>query len=337
MINEEKIFTTIVGNNSNIKLLTDSLNSSTDSRSWIIEGQKGIGKASITKLITSQLLNINIKNSNPSKDDFIHPDIFILEKDFNKKNIPVEDIRKLKSFFSKTSFKDNGRFAIIDSINDLNNYGHNALLKIIEEPPENSFIFIINHMTTLMPSTIKSRCKVFRFQRIPSDIIAQLLLVKFKSKDEGLIKAYSLLSNGSVGDAFFLYENNALNMYKILCNLFIKANELNEADINNFINKNLNSKNKLDIIKINFELLSYLINKIIKIKVETENDFLFQEESITLNKLAKNLKFKSLFNIRMIINNKFDYINKLNTDLHSTLFSLLIEIYNEIIKVNNEN
>ena len=71
MINEEKIFTTIVGNNSNIKLLTDSLNSSTDSRSWIIEGQKGIGKASITKLITSQLLNINIKNSNPSK--FLYP------------------------------------------------------------------------------------------------------------------------------------------------------------------------------------------------------------------------------------------------------------------------
>ena len=130
---------------------------------------------------------------------------------------------------------------------------------------------------------------------------------------------------------------NALNIYKSLCNLFIKANELNEADINNFINKNLNSKNKLDIIKINFELLSYLINKIIKIKVEAENDFLSQEESITLSKLAKNLNFKSLFNIRVIINNKFDYINKLNTDLHSTLFSLLIEIYNEIIKVNNAN
>ena len=133
----------ILGNKETIETLLNNINKNLDGDTWMLEGPKGIGKATLVKLITSSLLNLEY-NSNSS---LFHPDLVLLTKDDKKKNIAVDEIRNLKKLFFKTSFSGNYRIAIIDSINDLNSYGHNAILKIIEEPPKKSFIFIINHQT----------------------------------------------------------------------------------------------------------------------------------------------------------------------------------------------
>ena len=161
-INSLEIVNKIEGNKEAISFFLKNLNITDDVNIWMINGSKGIGKSSLVKLIASSLLAIEYKDN--EYEDIFHSDLVVLNKNDNKKYISVDEIRNLKKLFYKTSFSGRYRIAIIDSINDLNLFGHNALLKTIEEPPKGSFIFIINHQNSFVPATIKSRCKILNLQ-----------------------------------------------------------------------------------------------------------------------------------------------------------------------------
>ena len=334
MLIEKNIITSkICGNLNNIELFIDSLNNSKDSRAWILEGPKGIGKAALIKLISSFILNISKNPLLSNNETLLHPDLFILEKVDDKKNIPVDQIRKLKIFFSKTSFGDIARIAIIDSVNDLNNYGHNAILKIIEEPPKNSFIFIINHLTTIIPATIKSRCKSFKLRELKQFEVSSFLADKINFKDKALLETYSLLSNGSIGNAIDFFNNNSIDLYTNLCIYFKDLGSFDDKTVNAFINSINKSKNNL--ILIFFKLLEYFINKVVKAKALIKQSYCDDNEKLAIKYFSEAINLNNLFKLKDNINNYYNNFYLLNTDLHSTLYSLLIEIHNNILESNN--
>ena len=172
-INSLEIVNKIEGNKKAISFFLKNLNITHDANIWMINGSKGIGKSFLVKLIASSLLAIEYKDN--EYEDIFHPDLVVLNKNDNKKYISVDEIRNLKKLFYKTSFSSNYRIAIIDSINDLNLFGHNALLKTIEEPPKGSFIFIINHQNSFVPATIKSRCKILNLQKLTDIEVLKVL------------------------------------------------------------------------------------------------------------------------------------------------------------------
>ena len=129
LLDSKKILNNFVGNNSVSSHLINTFNNSAHSGVWILRGSKGIGKAKLAENIIKELFKLNKTNTN-----LIHPDIFILKKNnVEKKYIPVEDVRKVSSFLSKSSMSGLHRSVLIDSISEMNNFGHNALLKILEE------------------------------------------------------------------------------------------------------------------------------------------------------------------------------------------------------------
>ena len=336
MLIEKNIITSkICGNLKNIEFFIDSLNNSNDSRAWILEGPKGVGKAALIKLISSIILNISKNPLLSNNETLLHPDLFILEKVDDKKNIPVDQIRKLKFFFSKTSFGDIARIAIIDSVNDLNNYGHNAILKIIEEPPKNSFIFIINHLTTIIPATIKSRCKSFKLRELKQFEVSSFLADKINFKDKALLETYSLLSNGSIGNAIDFFNNNAIDLYTNLCIYFKDLGSFDDKTVNAFINSINMHKNKNNLILIFFYLLEYFINKVIKTKAFIKQNYCDDNEKLAIKYFSEAINLNNLFKLKDNINNYYNNFYLLNTDLHSTLYSLLIEIHNNILESNN--
>ena len=75
-----------------------------------------------------------------------------------------------------------------------------------------------------------------------------------------------------------------------------------------------------------FKLLIYLFNKAIKIKALNKEDFILNEEEKTIKHLTKIYNLDDFFNLREIINDSFLNYSNLNTDLHSTLYSLIIEL-----------
>ncbi|CAN0370179.1 unnamed protein product [Scytosiphon promiscuus] len=96
-----------------------------------------------------------------------HPDLRVVHRELNDKgklrqDISVDQVRELIQFFSLKPAQGGWRVGIIDSLDELNRNGANALLKTLEEPPEHSILFLVNHGTTPILPTIRSRCRVLR-------------------------------------------------------------------------------------------------------------------------------------------------------------------------------
>ena len=167
---KESIFNTISSNSIN---------------SLIISGPEGLGKTNfiinLSKFILCELENENSLNLNKLKkskntfdniiknksfylfDNGSHPDFFHLKNTIENlgKKIPIDDVRKLKSFFHKTVSVSKTKVAVINKIEDLTINSLNSLLKTIEELPENSYIFIISNKPINIIETIKSRVLYF--------------------------------------------------------------------------------------------------------------------------------------------------------------------------------
>jgi DNA polymerase-3 subunit delta' len=186
-----------------------------------------------------------------------HPDLKVLERDFietDKKKvlkaikdgdpmtesqlqdlkkssvIRVDEVRAVIEFMRKKSFDGNWRIVIIDSIDDLNTASANALLKILEEPPVKSLLFLISHNPMRLLPTIRSRCAKINLQPLSEDHTASLLRRYEPTLSETDIKGLSQICGGSIGRALNYAKNNGLAVYRRLEDLFYAGDRLNVAD-----------------------------------------------------------------------------------------------------------
>ena len=129
----------------------------------MIVGDYGIGKATcaywlISQMVLSQIMDEEIKTANLQLlQEGMHPDVFVLQAKTGENEIKVDDVRLLIDKLSLKSVYGN-KFILIDDINSINANGVNALLKILEEPQDGTFFFIINHGFSKVLDTIYSRC-----------------------------------------------------------------------------------------------------------------------------------------------------------------------------------
>ena len=117
----------------------------------------------------------------------IHPDINYIRQDSPGGPIKIEQIRGLQQTIYQTSQQGKRRFIVIDPADKMNISAANALLKVLEEPPENtSFILIAEQMSSL-PATILSRCQKYIFPSPEGSIVAEdaryLTMGQFYLKD----------------------------------------------------------------------------------------------------------------------------------------------------------
>jgi len=158
----------------------------------IFSGMKGIGKATfayhLTNYIFSQnednkydyINNVILKNNysfNQVKKN-THPNFFLISNDADKANIQISKIREMINFTNKSSFNDECKIIFIDNIEYLNINSINALLKIIEEPNNKIYFFLIHDNKKNILDTLRSRCIKFNFfltNKYKIEIINKLL------------------------------------------------------------------------------------------------------------------------------------------------------------------
>ncbi|MDP2116732.1 MAG: DNA polymerase III subunit delta', partial [Brevundimonas sp.] len=92
-----------------------------------------------------------------------------------KKSISVDQARDLPEFFSKSPSQARYRVAIIDAADDLNMNAANALLKVLEEPPERGVLFLVTHAPGRLLATIRSRCRRLAFPVWPLHALEELV------------------------------------------------------------------------------------------------------------------------------------------------------------------
>ena len=142
----------------------------------LLSGKKGLGKSTLAYHIVNYILSAEEEFKYNSKKHTInemnksfkllqnnsHPNFYLIDLLNDKKNIDVGQIRGMITYSNKSTFNDKPRFILIDHIENLNKNSVNALLKIIEEPNENIFFFLINNNEKDILPTLKSRCLNFK-------------------------------------------------------------------------------------------------------------------------------------------------------------------------------
>ena len=205
--------------------------------SWLLSGIKGIGKASFAYQASRHLL-LNTPSNAPVQqplseiepamrliDNGAHPDLFALARVYNRDtdkfrtDISVDDVRRMKSFFQLGSADGNWRVCIIDSLDEMNKYSLNSLLKILEEPPEKSIFFLISHRVGGLLDTIKSRSRQLDFKPLASAQLEQIIAHHLPETAPEASAAAAFLADGSAHMALTLAELGGFDLYHDLISL----------------------------------------------------------------------------------------------------------------------
>ena len=167
---------------------------------FIISGSMGIGKSLLIENLAEKILNNKISLEN-------NPDFHNLKILAEKKLIGINQIHELRDKLYESSFLGKNKVAVINEIEKISIDGLNAILKILEEPPKNTYFLISTNFLNQIPLTIQSRCFDLR---ISSPEIKQSLewLSDYQTKDA--LKALEITNNLPIKAKHFL-DNNLLD------------------------------------------------------------------------------------------------------------------------------
>ena len=269
----------------------------------LLTGPKGIGKATLAFHFINYVLSINedcaynldnhtINKNNKSYKLILNktnPNLFLIDIDIQK-NIEIDQIRNLIRNMSKSSFNFKPRFIIIDNIDHMNLSASNSLLKILEEPSDNTFFLIINSNKKIL-ETIRSRCLDFKIRLTNSDTLT--IASKILNKD-----ITNLISKDLID--YYCTPGKLIDLLKF------------------------SDENSLDISSINLKsFILLLIDKNYYKKDKMIKNFLY--EFIELY-LYKNLDFIEDYNY---FTNKISNIKKFNLDEEAFFMEFKFKILNE--------
>lgn len=202
---------------------------------WLIGGATGIGKATLAY----RMARFVLANPDPSAPavqtagslqvDATHPvarqiaggshgGLLTLERTANDKGvlrtvITVDETRETIGFFGSTAAAEGWRVCVVDTVDELNANASNALLKVLEEPPERSLFLLISHAPARILPTILSRCRKLLLRPLSVDNVAGAVTESVaQDLDDRSLRDAAEASEGSVARALMLIGGGALGL-----------------------------------------------------------------------------------------------------------------------------
>ena len=299
-------FNQFIGNENAKEDIKRALKKQNCSNSWLISGPIGIGKHTLAMCYIQDLFaNIQGAISRISHGTFSD---FMKVTQNKDKDISIAEIRKIADFLSLTPGEGEHRAVIIDNAESMNQNAANALLKVLEEPPKNTIIFLISHAPQKLLPTIKSRCKHVKMH--PLSKIECALVLGYDISDEVFEFA-----KGSPGLIREIIEKDLIKTYHDI--LKITANQTT-GDICSLLD-NLNEKDEPFSWYYLRVIFANMMSNLIKCKAGFKN-------SAELIKIASNFTMEQLQTINETINQLFFEANLLNFDKKHTLIVALSKL-----------
>ena len=203
-------FDEIVGQEHIVRTLKNAIQSGRIGHAYLFVGPRGTGKTTTARIFAKALNCVNGPSVSPPEDDPICraivdgscPDVTEIDAATNRS---VDDAKQIREQCCYPPMQCRYKIYIIDEVHQLSKDAFNALLKVIEEPPEYvKFIFATTEADKVL-ATITSRCQRFEFQPIPEEKIAARLGEITKSDgveaEHDALIAIARLANGGMRDS----------------------------------------------------------------------------------------------------------------------------------------
>ena len=193
---------------------------------WLLAGPKGVGKASFAHAGARRVLaeaagpafdlaGLDTDDEHPIVklvEAGSHPDMRWIERLVNEKtanlarNISVDQVRELGEFLSLTPALSPWRVVVIDTADELEASGANALLKMLEEPPSNTLFLLVSHAPGRLLPTMRSRCRRLDFHDLDDDAMTSILASQAPDLGAAERQRVIAMSFGSAGRALAFAE-----------------------------------------------------------------------------------------------------------------------------------
>ncbi|CBS86996.1 DNA polymerase III subunit delta' [Azospirillum lipoferum] len=235
----------LVGHGEAERLLLEAWNSGRLPHAWLIGGTPGIGKATLAfrfaRFVLAQeqagdslfggaapVTSLHIGPDHPVFRRVAsggHADMLTIERQRDekkgrlKRDIAVDDVRKIGPFLRRTSAEGGWRVAVIDGADRMNLSGLNAILKILEEPPPGALLLLVSDNPGGMLPTIRSRCRKLTLKPLAEETVIDLLGQHRPDIAADDRPALARLSEGSVGRAIDLADAGGLALYREMIGL----------------------------------------------------------------------------------------------------------------------
>ncbi|MDW8802411.1 DNA polymerase III subunit delta' [Clostridium sp. A1-XYC3] len=309
-------FNNIVGHEKIRCQITQSIDSGRFSHAYVIAGEDGIGKSLIAREIAIRLLG---KNEDKQYVDVVE---FTMLKD--KKSIGIDEIKKIIQETNKKPYEGDKKIIILYKADKMTEAAQNAFLKTIEEPPKGIFIILLCEKLENILDTIKSRCQIYKLNRLSEKEILIFLTNKYKSLSEDEIKVIGAFSDGVPGRAERFIEDKSLMEIRDTVVDILKECSRDVLDTSNKYSEFLlKYKNEWQEVLTCF--LSYIRDALIYKEIGNRELIINIDKIKEIKDIAEMFSFNKLNGIINIIK---DTRNKLDRNVNSTLVfdSMLVKL-----------
>lgn len=223
----------ILGHAAFTNALSQSMAGGRVAHGWLLTGPQGIGKSIMAAMAAAWLLS----ERRPEGSGFMfdradaganlvirgaHPDLMFVRpqtEDNKSGQIKIDQIRKLSSFMATKPGRGGWRVAVIDSMDCVNRNGANALLKLLEEPPERAMVILVASKPGRLPPTIRSRCRLVRLAPLDIESCQAILAATIADAQDDRLASLARLSEGAPGRGLALAESQSDDLYRAICSL----------------------------------------------------------------------------------------------------------------------
>lgn len=317
-------FDSVVGQDSIIKTLTNSIINNNFSHAYMFFGPRGTGKTTVSKIFARNINCLSPKNGIACKScsacssSFSKDCVDIIEIDAASNN-GVDEIRELRNNVTLVPSELRFKVYIIDEVHMLSTGAFNALLKTLEEPPDHAVFILATTDPQKVPETIISRCQCFSFKRISDDVIKKRLEYVCEQEkidiDDDVLKRIAVLSDGGLRDALgSLDKLLSFTNEKITIDDFNEVNGvISDYELNDFIHNIMNgniskvlenisifNNNGKNLIQILIQIVDFSRNLLVDYYLN-EKDLDFSPENLQIFVTKLNEK---MFDIKKCGNTK---------------------------------
>lgn len=191
----------IVGQSHVTDVLRRALDSGKIAHAYLLTGPRGVGKTSIARILAHEINGLEYSDDNEHLD--------IIEIDAASNN-GVDDVRELREKALIAPAKATKKVYIVDEVHMLSKPAFNALLKILEEPPEHIVFILATTDFDKLPDTIVSRTQRYHFHTISEeDVVRQLRHIADQEAieiEDSALKLLAQRGGGSLRDSVSLLD-----------------------------------------------------------------------------------------------------------------------------------